>query len=143
MTVTNPILIRIISMLHTVIYRITDGRVGGKRMGAAPVLLLTTVGRSSGKVRTAPLIYLDDGDAFVVVASYAGNPRLPHWWRNLEKDPRATVRVGARVFEVEARRAGPEEEADLWPRLDEIFEGYAVYRSRARREIPVVRLERR
>jgi deazaflavin-dependent oxidoreductase (nitroreductase family) len=126
--------------IHPVIYRLTGGRLLG-RIAGVPVLLLTTTGRKTGAPRTKPLLYLADGDAFVVAASYAGEPRHPAWWLNLRADPKALVQVGSRVVEVRAREAEGEERARLWRGIVAQDDAFAEYERRTARRIPVVVLE--
>jgi deazaflavin-dependent oxidoreductase (nitroreductase family) len=127
-------------ILHRFLYRASGGRVG-RRLAAVPTLLLTTVGRQTGRRRRTALYYLEDGQNLVVVASNAGSEREPGWWRNLQSLPDAEVWLGPARRSVRARRAGPDEVERLWPRLVELYAGYERYRSSAGREIPVVMLE--
>ena len=129
------------SAMHSWIYRASGGRLGG-RVGKATMLLLTTTGRRSGEPRTKPLIYLADGDRWVVVASNAGQDHHPSWYLNLQARPQATVRVGSEDVAVVARDATPEERAALWPRCVAIFSWYDDYAKKTDRPIPVVVLER-
>ena len=133
-------LLAFITWLHRAVYLLSGGRVGN-RLGRRSMLLLTTVGRKSGLERTAPLLYVADGERFVVVASNAGDERPPAWWLNLESRPEATVRVGAQTHAVRARRASPEEAGLLWPQLEASYTSYAAYRTRTSRDIAVVLLE--
>jgi deazaflavin-dependent oxidoreductase (nitroreductase family) len=134
-------LLALISSIHRAIYRLFGGRIGGS-LGGIRVLLLTTIGRRSGRERVTPLLYVEDAKGWVVVASNAGDDRNPAWWLNLRARSEATLQVGRERHAVRARRATPEEEAVLWPKLIEAYGPYARYRERARREIPVVILER-
>lgn len=102
------------------------------------MLLLTTTGRKSGKKRTIPLLYLEDGENLVVVASNGGTATHPSWWLNLRVDPEATVEIGGRKLRVRAEKALPEEKERLWPRLVAMYGGYEAYQRRTDREIPVV-----
>lgn len=126
--------------IHPVVYRLTGGRLLG-RIDGVPVLLLMTRGRKSGEVRTKPLLYLADGDAFVVAASYAGEPRHPAWWLNLLADPRARVQVGGRIVDVRAREAEGDERERLWRAIVAQEASFAEYERRTTRRIPVVVLE--
>ena len=99
-------MIRLLGRVQGAIYRATGGRWVGK-VGSAGVLLLTTTGRRSGKSRTVPLLYVPDGDAFVIVASQGGHDTHPAWYLNLLANPAATVQIGKRVMNVRARWAGP------------------------------------
>jgi deazaflavin-dependent oxidoreductase (nitroreductase family) len=126
--------------LHKVLYRASGGRLGGTGWGL-PILLLTTTGRKTGKLRTNPLCFYRDGDAFVVVASNGGMDWFPRWWLNLQADPRATVLIGRTRHAVTARKASPEERARLWAEVTAIAPGYLRYERRTRREIPFGILE--
>lgn len=127
--------------LNIWLYRATGGRVGGRFPGGAPVLLLTSVGRRSGLERTVPLLYLEDGDRLVVVASQGGMPTHPDWYHNVVAHPRVEVEVGRRVREMVARVADEAERAELWPRLVAVYRGYDDYQARTERRIPVVVLD--
>ena len=105
------------------------------------MLLLETVGRKSGLARTIPLLYVPDGERFIVVASNAGDDRPPAWWLNLRARPEAAVQAGRERHRVRARRAEGEEEAALWKKLEASYPPYAGYRTRTSRDIPVVVLE--
>ena len=118
-------------------YRLTGGGIGGK-MQNMPVLLLTTTGRKSGKSRTVPLGYLKDGADYVVIASYAGQPRHPAWFLNLQSHPEATIQVKRSQMQVKAETAKPEKRRELWARLVEVSPGYAKYQERTTRKIPLV-----
>src|SRR6266540_2171491 len=87
---------RIVGGLHRGVYRLTGGKVGGK-IGKAPVLLLTTTGRKSGRPRTTPLGYAPAGDGYAVSASKGGRPQHPLWYLNLQATPRAEVTVGLKT----------------------------------------------
>ena len=126
--------------LNVPLYRASGGRLGG-RIGRAPVLLLTTTGRKSGQKRTAPVVYLANGESMVVIGSNAGNDRVPAWALNLKADPRAEVEVGRRRIPVQARVAEGEERADLWRRSNEQYAGFDDYEARTNRAISLFVLE--
>ena len=130
--------VKVMSSLNTWIYRASGGRIGARFPGGAPVLLLTTIGRKSGRPQTAPLLYLMDGDAYVVVGSKGGMSHHPLWFKNLEANPQVEVEVGSRKQSMTARRATDAEKAALWPRLVAMYPSYADYQARTTREIPVV-----
>ncbi len=136
-------MVRIMSVLNTWVYRWSGGRIGGRFLHGAPVCLLTTTGRRSGQPRVAPLLYLRDGDAVVVVASKGGMSRHPAWYLNVESDPEVEVQIGAQTTPMRARRASDEEKAKLWPRLVAMYPDYDDYEARTERDIPVVVLEPR
>src|SRR5258706_2456891 len=82
----------VVNRVHPALYRLSGRRLGAK-LGEAPVLLLTTKGRQSGKERTVPLLFLRDGAAVVIVASYAGDDRSPAWVHNLMANPDANAEI--------------------------------------------------
>ena len=135
---------------HVRVYRLTNGRIGGKwRIGAGwkkpvPTLLLDHVGRKSGRAFTTPLLYLLDGPDVVIVASQGGLPKNPQWYANLMASPETTVRLPRDgVRQVRAREAVGEERAALWPRLVELYADFESYAAWTDRTIPVVVLEPR
>jgi deazaflavin-dependent oxidoreductase (nitroreductase family) len=107
------------------------------------VLLLTTTGARTGQRRTAPLLYLADGERLVLVASKGGMSQHPLWYRNLVANPDCEVEIGPSRRAVRARTAGAAEKAELWPRLVAMYRDYDAYQERTSREIPVVILEPR
>ena len=134
-------LISLAAHLNVAVYRLSGGRLGG-RVGRAPILLLHHLGRRSGKARVTPLLYLDDADRLVIVASKAGTDPHPAWFHNLMANPATTVEVGRERRRVTARQATAEERVRLWPRLVEMYPSYATYQSYTHRVIPDVVLER-
>jgi deazaflavin-dependent oxidoreductase (nitroreductase family) len=133
----NPVLMKAIGRIHRALYRLTAGAIGGSLAGR-PMLLLTTTGRKTGKSRTTPLQYSEDGENMVVVASNGGNPRHPAWWFNLEGNPEAEVQVRKIKKRVKAETANEEERSRLWPLLVETYPGYEEYQKSTERTIPVV-----
>jgi len=133
-------LLRLITVFHRWLLRVSGGRLGA-RIGGIRVLLLENVGRKSGTVRKTPLLFIEDQGHYVVVASNAGDDRDPAWWLNLQARPEASVEVGGKRFDVKARAASPEETARLWPLLDASYRYYPEYRARTNREIPIILLE--
>jgi F420H(2)-dependent quinone reductase len=128
--------------VHQWLYEHSDGRIGAS-LGGRPMLLLRTVGRRTNQPRTAALLYVRDGHAYVVIASKGGAPHHPGWFHNLTAQPDVGIQVGRQRIPVRARIAEGEERSRLWARADEINQGqYAAYQSRTSRVIPVVVLER-
>jgi deazaflavin-dependent oxidoreductase (nitroreductase family) len=138
---SDPRLWNAMTRVHTALYRLTGGRIGGTFKGV-PCLLLHHVGRKSGRKRTTPLMYTRDGDDLVIVASKGGAPKDPLWWLNLKAHPRTTVQVGGEHREVTARQADPEEKRRLWPKVNEVWPEFERYQQRTDRDIPVVILGR-
>jgi len=130
---------------HVWLYRASGGRLDampGVRGGK--VLLLDHVGARSGKKRTSPLLYVEDGENVVIVASKGGHPKHPAWFHNLKTNPDTTVQVGPERRQVHARVAAPEERERLWPLAVAAYAGYEDYAVHTRgREIPLVVLEPR
>jgi deazaflavin-dependent oxidoreductase (nitroreductase family) len=122
---------------HAGVYRATGGKLFG-RMGKSPILLLNTVGRKSGKKRTSPLLYVMDGEDFVIIASKGGAPTHPAWYLNLKGNPEATVEIGDQEVRVRAREADSEEKARLWQKMVEMYPTYDDYQKKTEREIPLL-----
>lgn len=123
---------------HVDTYRETGGQVGHEWKPGVYTLLLTTTGRRSGQPYTTPLIYGEDGDDYVVVASKGGAAEHPDWYRNLEADPEVTIQVGDDVTDATARTVAGEERERLWSMMSEIWPDYDEYARKTDREIPVV-----
>ncbi|HEY6739519.1 MAG TPA: nitroreductase family deazaflavin-dependent oxidoreductase [Actinopolymorphaceae bacterium] len=121
-------------------FRANGGRVGGMFEGA-PLLLLTTLGAKSGLPRVTPLLYLADGDRYLVFASNGGG-RSPAWFANLRANPSATVEVGNDKFDATATVLTGRERDEWYARVSEAFPQFAEYQERASRVIPVVALQR-
>ncbi len=129
------------SAFHRVVFRSTKGWVG-KRLVHNDMLLLTTMGRISGKPHTVPLLYLKNGKSLVVIASYGGRDHYPDWYLNLDAEPKVGVQVPrTKRVDMMARTADVDERAKWWPKIVDAYDGYATYQSRTEREIPVVFLE--
>jgi deazaflavin-dependent oxidoreductase (nitroreductase family) len=112
--------------LNTPIYRLSGGRLLSK-VGDGPVLLLTTTGRKSGEPRTAPVLYLERGEAMVLIDTNAGNEKVPAWSHNLKAKPQAEVQIGRRKLAVEARVAEGVEREELWRACNEQYGGFDEY----------------
>ncbi|WP_433702313.1 nitroreductase family deazaflavin-dependent oxidoreductase [Prescottella equi] len=137
-------IIKWMSKTNVKLYRATGGRLGGKwRVGSAfpwgiPVCLLTTTGRKSGQPRVSPLLFLEDGDRVILVASQGGLPKNPMWYLNIRADPEVTIQIKSRIRTMRARVATDEERAELWPRLVDMYADFDNYQSWTDRQIPVV-----
>lgn len=128
---------RIFTAAHTFIYRLSHGRIFG-RISTGPVLLLTTIGRKTGKQRTTPLIYLQDGERLVIVGSAGGEHKHPTWVLNLQSRPEALVQVGRRKLLMRAEIADGAEHERLWPQLTAMYPGFEDMQQATSRRIPVV-----
>jgi deazaflavin-dependent oxidoreductase (nitroreductase family) len=139
-------------LVHQRIYRWTGGAIG-RHVGGRPALLLHTVGRKTGQPRTTALVYAEDGDNHVVVASYGGSPQHPAWFLNLQAQPDVEVQIGRRRQPARARVADGDERDRLWQLVNQRNRGlaplfhpgslgrYDIYQRHTNREIPVVVLE--
>ena len=127
---------------HVRRYIETDGEEGHDWRRGAPILLLTTTGRKTGRKIIKPLIYQPHGDDYLVVASKGGARRQPDWYLNLEANPEVEVQVRGDRFKARARAATPTEKPDLWRRMVSVWPDYDEYQKRTDRQIPVVILER-
>ena len=135
--IANP-LIKLMSRLNTWAYRATGGRVGGKFRSGAPVMLLTTIGRKSGRRLTIPLLYLRDEGRILTVASKGGMDHHPLWYRNLVANPAVDVQIGTETSAMQAHTASDAEKSALWPKLVAMYPDYETYQARTARNIPVV-----
>jgi deazaflavin-dependent oxidoreductase (nitroreductase family) len=91
-------------------------------------------------MRSVPLIYVEDGDRYVVVASSGGSNRVPSWWRNLEVAPDALIEIQGRTIRVRGAEASASERDAIWPTLVFTYPPYDDYVARSARRIPVVLL---
>ena len=124
-------------------FRANEGRVGGYFQGAS-MLLLHTTGRKTGRPRVNPLVYLPDGERYVVFATKGGSPTHPDWYHNLMANPDVEIEVGAETIPVLATEIQNDEEREaLYARQVERRPGFAEYPAKTKRRIPVVALERR
>ncbi|SRR6266516_1516560 len=123
-------------------FRASRNKVDGAFDGR-PLLLLTTTGARSGKRRTTPMMYVPDGDRLLVIASNAGAPTHPDWYRNLVAYPQVTVEVGTETFDAIAVVTEGEERRRLWTGIVELYPFFAEHQAKISRQIPVIVLSRR
>ena len=122
------------------LYEATGGVEGGTLMDK-PVVILTTRGRQSGKVRKTPLMRVEQSGTYVVVASMGGAPKHPVWYLNLIAAPSVTLQDGANVYEMAAREVHGDERVRWWALAVDAWPPYAEYQTKTDRQIPVVVLE--
>ena len=113
----------------------------GTGLRGRPVVLLTTVGARTGRLRKTPLMRVTHAGVYAVVASMGGADRSPHWYANATAHPRVELRDGERVLDLVAREVTGAERAGWWSRACVVFPSYADYQSRTRRRIPLLLLE--
>ena len=135
-------MLKIMNSAHRVLLKVSFGKLGWK-MGEMPVVELTTTGRKSGEPRKFPLIFGQDGDDYLLVASKGGAPDDPGWYLNLVANPDAVIQIKADVMQVTARTATDEEKPRLWAIMMEQWPYYDEYQSKTDRPIPVVVLSPR
>ena len=129
------------NLIHRTIFLASGGRVFGNFFGM-PVVMLTTTGRRSGQKRTSMLTSpVQEGESFVLVASYGGDPKHPAWFLNLRANPDVEAVVGGKRRRMRARVADAEERQRLWPQVVKKYRGYGQYQTLTSREIPLVILE--
>jgi F420H(2)-dependent quinone reductase len=127
--------------LHDQIYKRTNGRIGHRIPGTAPILLLHTVGAKTGASRTNSLSYAKDGGTYLVVASKGGDPKAPGWYFNAKANPAVEINVGPKRFPVTATIVTPDDPdyARQWKLVNDnnnhVYDGY---QTRTTRPIPVV-----
>ena len=120
-------------------FRSRHGQVGGQFEGA-PLLLLHSTGAKSGEERVHPMMYLADGDRYLVFASKAGAPTNPAWYHNVKAHPSVIIEVGARTIVAQAEELVGEERDRLYARQAELYPGFADYQAKTDRVIPVIAL---
>jgi deazaflavin-dependent oxidoreductase (nitroreductase family) len=123
-------------------FRAHHGRVGGNFSGA-PLLLLHTAGARSGQPRINPVMYLADGDRYLVFASKAGSDSNPGWYWNLRASPDVTIEVGDETIAVHASELTGAERDEKYRMQSERYPGFAAYQEQTSRTIPVIALTRR
>ena len=139
----TDVVVKIMNVVHRAALKATGGRLGKQVFGMRSVELHTT-GRKSGQRRSVMLtspIY--EPDRIVLVASKGGDDRNPDWYTNLVANPDVEITERGETRPMRARTADPAEKAELWPRITEVYKGYAGYQKRTDREIPVVICEPR
>lgn len=116
---------------------------GGKVDGPNRLILLTTIGAKSGQPRTAPVAYSTDGDRLVIIASKGGAPTNPDWYHNLLAHPVVMVELGTEKFQARASAVVDEQEYErLYTQHATLMPGFAEYRRKTTRKLPVIILER-
>jgi deazaflavin-dependent oxidoreductase (nitroreductase family) len=115
-----------------------EGRAEGKGPSGLPTLLLTTVGRKSGQKRTVALVFLQDGERFVIVASLAGYDQNPAWYSNLQAQADCEVQLDAKRVKANARDATEAERRALWPRLIALLPLWDLFQRQTDRPFPIV-----
>ncbi|RAG80294.1 nitroreductase family deazaflavin-dependent oxidoreductase [Streptacidiphilus pinicola] len=119
----------------------SSGGTDGTTLRGMPVILLTSVGAKSGKLRKTPLMRVEHDGRYAVVASQGGAPKHPVWYWNLKADPRVELQDGPVRRDMTAREVTGAEKAEWWQRAVAAYPDYADYQTRTAREIPLFVLE--
>lgn len=114
-----------------------SGGTQGTELRGRPVILLTTVGAKTGKLRKTPLMRVEHGGDYAIVASLGGAPKHPVWYYNVTKNPDVELQDGTRTGDYRAREVFGEEKATWWRRAVEVWPDYEEYQRKTDREIPV------
>jgi deazaflavin-dependent oxidoreductase (nitroreductase family) len=120
----------------------SSGGTKGTTLGGRPVILLTTRGAKSGKLRKIPLMRVEHEGTYAAVASLGGAPKHPVWYFNVLANPHVELRDGTQTWDMKAREISGEEKAAWWERCVAAYPDYAEYQRKTEREIPVFLLER-
>ena len=115
----------------------SSGRTEGTDLQGKPVILLTTVGAKTGKIRKTPLMRVEHDGQYAIVASLGGAPKHPVWYHNVKKNPRVELQDGSVAGDYDAREVFGDEKAIWWERAVEAWPDYAKYQTKTDRQIPV------
>jgi deazaflavin-dependent oxidoreductase (nitroreductase family) len=121
---------------------VEEFRAAGRQLAGRPLLVLTTIGARSGLPRTTPMMYVRDGERLFVIASNAGAPRDPDWYRNLVAHPTVTVEVDGAMYPATAKPLSGRERDEMFARIVQRYPFFAEHQAGVRRAIPVVELVR-
>jgi deazaflavin-dependent oxidoreductase (nitroreductase family) len=114
-----------------------SGGTEGTELQGKPVILLTTIGAKSGKIRKTPLMRVENGGEYAIVASLGGAPKNPVWYHNVKANPRVELQDGTVTKDYEAREVSGDERATWWERAVAAWPDYANYQTKTDRQIPV------
>ncbi len=131
--------VKLLDGSNRLLYKLTGGKLGNS-IGGMPVLMLTTIGRRSGATHTHALIFLRDGQDYVVIASNGGSTRHPGWYFNVQDRPHVEIEYKGKKESRHAHIASLDERTRLWTRVLKMWSGYASYEAATLniREIPLV-----
>jgi F420H(2)-dependent quinone reductase len=137
----SKFVVKTAAAVHNFLYRASGGRLGGRFYGA-PVLLLTVKGRKSGAPQTVPLLKITTDRGFALIASFAGSPKHPAWYLNLEAAGVAEVQIRGRRIRVRAETVDADSERyrKIWQDAVALYPDYDTYQTRTTRRIPIVEL---
>ncbi|MDR2986518.1 MAG: nitroreductase/quinone reductase family protein [Nocardiopsaceae bacterium] len=143
----NPVIRKAIQAgtdINVLLYRRTNGRVGGRGMGRMPLLLLTVPGRRTGSPHTVPVAYFDhNGDYIVVGTGMGGSKRTPQWFLNLQAAGTCHILIGEQQRQVDARCVSDAEREELWHQIAQRAPHFARFQVRTGRTFPLAMLSPR
>jgi len=139
--VPGPIALRLISKIHTLIYKVTGGRLG-HRLDGLDMLLLTTIGHRSGKSYQTPMPYFHHPEGYLLIASNAGQASNPGWYYNLRHQPQVAIQIGAEKHEAIACVLNDKTHCLWWHKLTALQPRYAGYQQITERVIPIILLKK-
>ncbi len=119
-----------------------SGGTEGTELQGKPVILLTTIGAKTGKLRKTPLMRVEHNGEYAVVASLGGAPKNPVWYYNVKAHPRVELQDGGETHDYDAREVFGDEKAPWWDRCVQAWPDYANYQKKTERQIPVFVLTR-
>ena len=131
--------LNIANSIHVALYRMSGGKFANQ-IANLPVLLITTFGRKSGKPHTNPVVYIEDGQDYLVSASAGGMDWHPGWYLNLKNSPEVKIEIGDKRFNVQAVIMDGEERSRLYEKFKAASSNFLKYEKDASRVIPVIRL---
>jgi F420H(2)-dependent quinone reductase len=130
--------IKWMSKAQTWLFKSSGGKLGNKFLKGSEVGILTTIGRKTGEPRDSPLLFLQEGQRIVLVASQGGRATNPMWYLNLKANPQITFQTKSGKHALVARDADDAERERYWPKLDAMYPDFVNYRSYTDRKIPIV-----
>ncbi len=126
--------------IHVFLYRKSGGKIWGRMVGL-PILLLTTTGRKTGLERTNPVVYVRDGNDYLLSASAGGADKNPAWFANLESKPDAKIEVDGKTIPVKVVITTGDERTGLYEQFKSASNNFVEYEKKTTRKIPVIRLQ--
>ena len=132
-------LIKIFSKFHLFILNKFNNKYLNNLQGM-PVLILFTIGRKTQKERSAPLVYFDIDNSYVIVASNGGNPNDPNWFKNLISKKTVKIKIADEILECKYEILKNEYRKEVWDKIIKIYPKYVEYQNLSKRIIPLVRL---
>jgi len=125
--------------IHVALYRMSGGKFANQ-IANLPVLLITTFGRKSGKPHANPVVYIEDGQDYLVSASTGGMDWHPGWYLNLKNSPEVKIEIGDKRFNVQAVIMDGEERSRMYEKFKAASNNFVKYEKSTSRVIPVIRL---